>query len=121
LSRLVANFLKWEQALPIDLRTGPQAGEHLGTGRCDASWSGEATSSATCPAPSSQEVGGPAGAALDADEETLRWDVSELVRLFVAGHEWVTFRTFRKIVALLDEAGLTARQVADVLGARTRR
>jgi integrase len=34
-----------------------------------------------------------------------------------AGYEWVTFRTFRKTVAtLLDEAGLTARQIADVLG-----
>ncbi|WP_084477502.1 tyrosine-type recombinase/integrase [Actinokineospora enzanensis] len=34
-----------------------------------------------------------------------------------AGFEWVTFRTFRKTVAtLLDEAGLTARQVADLLG-----
>ncbi len=34
-----------------------------------------------------------------------------------AGYEWVTFRTFRKTVAtLLDDAGLTARQIADVLG-----
>ncbi|WP_285501515.1 site-specific integrase [Actinokineospora sp. NBRC 105648] len=34
-----------------------------------------------------------------------------------AGFEWVTFRTFRKTVAtLLDEAGLTARQIADLLG-----
>lgn len=34
-----------------------------------------------------------------------------------AGYEWVTFRTFRRTVAtLLDEAGLTARQIADVLG-----
>lgn len=34
-----------------------------------------------------------------------------------AGYEWVTFRTFRKTVAtLLDEAGLTARQIADILG-----
>ncbi len=34
-----------------------------------------------------------------------------------AGFEWITFRTFRKTVAtLLDEAGLTARQIADVLG-----
>jgi integrase len=34
-----------------------------------------------------------------------------------AGFEWVTFRTFRKTVAtLLDEAGLTARQIADILG-----
>jgi integrase len=34
-----------------------------------------------------------------------------------AGFEWVTFRTFRKTVAtMLDEAGLTARQIADVLG-----
>lgn len=34
-----------------------------------------------------------------------------------AGYEWVTFRTFRKTVAtLLDEAGLTARQI----GAPTR-
>ncbi len=34
-----------------------------------------------------------------------------------AGFEWVTFHTFRKTVAtLLDDAGLTARQVADVLG-----
>jgi integrase len=33
------------------------------------------------------------------------------------GYEWVTFRTFRKTVAtLLDEAGLTARQIADILG-----
>ena len=34
-----------------------------------------------------------------------------------AGFEWVTFRTFRKTVAtLLDEAGLTARKIADILG-----
>lgn len=34
-----------------------------------------------------------------------------------AGYEWVTFHTLRKTVAtLLDEAGLTARQVADLLG-----
>ncbi|OLF17291.1 tyrosine-type recombinase/integrase [Actinophytocola xanthii] len=34
-----------------------------------------------------------------------------------AGFEWVTFRTFRKTVAtLLDDAGLTARQIADILG-----
>jgi integrase len=34
-----------------------------------------------------------------------------------AGYEWVTFHTFRKTVAtLLDDAGLTARQVADILG-----
>ncbi|MGO1057059.1 tyrosine-type recombinase/integrase [Crossiella sp. CA198] len=34
-----------------------------------------------------------------------------------AGYEWVTFRTFRKTVAtLLDEAGLTAREIADILG-----
>jgi integrase len=34
-----------------------------------------------------------------------------------AGYAWVTFRTLRKTVAtLLDEAGLTARQIADVLG-----
>jgi integrase len=34
-----------------------------------------------------------------------------------AGYEWVTFHTFRKTVGtLLDEAGLTARQIADVLG-----
>ncbi|ATE57630.1 tyrosine-type recombinase/integrase [Actinosynnema pretiosum] len=34
-----------------------------------------------------------------------------------AGYEWVTFRTFRRTVAtLLDEAGLTARQIADILG-----
>ncbi|MGW0890442.1 tyrosine-type recombinase/integrase [Saccharopolyspora sp. NPDC002578] len=34
-----------------------------------------------------------------------------------AGYEWVTFHTMRKTVAtLLDEAGLTARQVADLLG-----
>jgi integrase len=34
-----------------------------------------------------------------------------------AGYERVTFRTFRKTVAtLLDEAGLTARQIADTLG-----
>jgi integrase len=34
-----------------------------------------------------------------------------------AGYQWVTFRTFRKTVAtLLDEAGLTARQIADILG-----
>jgi transposase len=34
-----------------------------------------------------------------------------------AGYEWVTFRTFRKTVAtLLDAAGLTARQIADILG-----
>lgn len=34
-----------------------------------------------------------------------------------AGYEWVTFRTLRKTVAtLLDDAGLTARQIADVLG-----
>jgi integrase len=32
-------------------------------------------------------------------------------------YEWVTFRTFRKTVAtLLDDAGLTARQIADILG-----
>ena len=34
-----------------------------------------------------------------------------------AGYEWVTFKTLRKTVAtLLDDAGLTARQIADVLG-----
>jgi integrase len=34
-----------------------------------------------------------------------------------AGYEWVTFHTFRKTVAtLLDDAGLTARQIADILG-----
>jgi integrase len=34
-----------------------------------------------------------------------------------AGYEWGTFRTFRRIAAtLLDEAGLTARQIADLLG-----
>lgn len=34
-----------------------------------------------------------------------------------AGYEWVTFHTLRKTFAtLLDEAGLTARQVADLLG-----
>lgn len=34
-----------------------------------------------------------------------------------AGYEWVTFKTLRKTVAtLLDEAGLTARQIADILG-----
>lgn len=34
-----------------------------------------------------------------------------------AGYEWVTFRTFRRTVAtLLDGAGLTARQIADILG-----
>ncbi|MPZ79285.1 MAG: tyrosine-type recombinase/integrase [Actinophytocola sp.] len=34
-----------------------------------------------------------------------------------AGFGWVIFRTFRKTVAtLLDDAGLTARQIADVLG-----
>lgn len=34
-----------------------------------------------------------------------------------AGYEWVTFHTFRKTVAtLLDGAGLTARQIADILG-----
>ncbi|WP_245614229.1 tyrosine-type recombinase/integrase [Actinokineospora inagensis] len=34
-----------------------------------------------------------------------------------AGYQWVTFRTFRRTVAtLLDDAGLTARQIADVLG-----
>lgn len=34
-----------------------------------------------------------------------------------AGYEWVTFHTFRKTVGtLLDDAGLTARQIADVLG-----
>jgi integrase len=34
-----------------------------------------------------------------------------------AGYEWVTFRTFHKTVAeLLDGAGLTARQIADILG-----
>jgi integrase len=34
-----------------------------------------------------------------------------------AGYGWVTFRTFRKTVAtLLDAAGLTARQIADILG-----
>jgi integrase len=33
------------------------------------------------------------------------------------GYEWVTFHTLRKTVGtLLDEAGLTARQIADVLG-----
>ncbi|HVV11428.1 tyrosine-type recombinase/integrase, partial [Amycolatopsis sp.] len=33
------------------------------------------------------------------------------------GYEWVTFKTLRKTVAtLLDEAGLTARQIADILG-----
>lgn len=34
-----------------------------------------------------------------------------------AGYEWVTFHTLRATVGtLLDEAGLTARQIADVLG-----
>lgn len=34
-----------------------------------------------------------------------------------AGYDWVVFRTFRKTVAtLLDDADLTARQIADVLG-----
>lgn len=34
-----------------------------------------------------------------------------------AGYEWVTFHTFRKTVGtLLDDAGLSARQIADVLG-----
>jgi integrase len=34
-----------------------------------------------------------------------------------AGYEWVTFHTFRKTVAtLLDDAGLSARQIADILG-----
>jgi len=34
-----------------------------------------------------------------------------------AGYPWVTFLTFRKTVAtLLDEAGLTALQIADILG-----
>ncbi|EOD68053.1 tyrosine-type recombinase/integrase [Amycolatopsis vancoresmycina] len=34
-----------------------------------------------------------------------------------AGYEWVTFKTLRKTLAtLLDEAGLTARQIADILG-----
>ncbi|SDY71610.1 Site-specific recombinase XerD [Saccharopolyspora shandongensis] len=34
-----------------------------------------------------------------------------------AGYPWVTFRTFRRSVAtVLDEAGLTAREVADQLG-----
>lgn len=34
-----------------------------------------------------------------------------------AGYEWVTFHTLRRTVGtLLDEAGLTARQIADVLG-----
>jgi integrase len=34
-----------------------------------------------------------------------------------AGFDWVTFRTFRKTVAtMLDDAGLTARQIADILG-----
>ncbi|WP_406642920.1 tyrosine-type recombinase/integrase [Amycolatopsis sp. WGS_07] len=34
-----------------------------------------------------------------------------------AGYERVTFKTLRKTVAtLLDEAGLTARQIADILG-----
>ncbi|MFD9739285.1 tyrosine-type recombinase/integrase [Umezawaea sp. NPDC059074] len=34
-----------------------------------------------------------------------------------AGYPWVTFRTFRRSVAtLLDEAGLTAREIADQLG-----
>lgn len=34
-----------------------------------------------------------------------------------AGYDWVTFRTFRRSVAtILDEAGLTARQIADQLG-----
>ncbi|WP_025361632.1 tyrosine-type recombinase/integrase [Kutzneria albida] len=34
-----------------------------------------------------------------------------------AGYGSVTFRTFRKTVAtLLDEAGLTARQIADTVG-----
>jgi len=33
------------------------------------------------------------------------------------GFDWVTFRTFRKTVAtMLDDAGLTARQIADILG-----
>ena len=34
-----------------------------------------------------------------------------------AGYPWVTFRTFRRSVAtILDEAGLSARQIADQLG-----
>jgi integrase len=34
-----------------------------------------------------------------------------------AGYAWVTFHTLRKTVAtLLDEAGLIARQIADILG-----
>lgn len=34
-----------------------------------------------------------------------------------AGYEWMTFRSLRKTVAtLLDEAGLNARQIADILG-----
>lgn len=34
-----------------------------------------------------------------------------------AGYEWVTFKTLRKTLAtLLDDAGLTARQIADILG-----
>jgi integrase len=34
-----------------------------------------------------------------------------------AGYPWVTFRTFRRSVAtILDDAGLTARQIADQLG-----
>ncbi|MEU6270455.1 site-specific integrase [Saccharopolyspora shandongensis] len=34
-----------------------------------------------------------------------------------AGYEWVTFHTLRKTVAtLLSDAGLTAREVADLLG-----
>jgi integrase len=34
-----------------------------------------------------------------------------------AGYEWVTSRTFRRTVAtLLDDGGISARQIADVLG-----
>lgn len=37
-----------------------------------------------------------------------------------AGYSWVTFRTFRtfrkSVATALDEAGLTARQIADQLG-----
>ncbi|WP_233442346.1 tyrosine-type recombinase/integrase [Lentzea atacamensis] len=34
-----------------------------------------------------------------------------------AGYPWVTFRTFRRSVAtILDDAGLSARQIADQLG-----
>jgi integrase len=34
-----------------------------------------------------------------------------------AGYEWVTFRTFRRsVVTILDDAGLSAREIADQLG-----